>query len=486
MTVETFEERVGPAVPVSPSIIDTFRLFFTMTLLSTIIEETNRYARQVLGENIKSWTDVKEEDILAFLGFTVLMGINQLPSIKDYWRKDKYFHYSPIADRITRDRFQQILRFLHFVDNSTLPSRSDPDYDRLCKVSPCINIVQEACRKNYMPHKFQSITEAMIAFKGRSSMKQYMPMKPIKRGFKVWMRADSTNGYVSQFEFYTGKKGSTVEHGLGGSVVTRLTRDLVGKCYHVYMDNFFSGVSLFRDLLQDKVYATGTLRSNRKQFPTDLIPFVKKGLPTRGDIEFRQDGNLVVFVWQDTKAVVIMSSAHDPTTTATVRRKKVNGNVVSVTCPKSIVDYNQHMGGVDRGDQLRKYYHVRMKSRKAYRYIFWFLFEVCILNSYVLHRYSPCISKTLTYLEYRTQLAKELIGNYCSRKTRGRPLSSGVPPPKRITVAHFPTKTTIGRCQHCRKRRTVWFCCECDKRLCHTGEKDTDCHLSYHTGLGLM
>ena len=41
-----------------------------------------------------------------------------------------------------------------------------------------------------------------------------MPMKPIKRHFKVWMRADSTNGYVSQFEFYTGKKGSTVEHGI--------------------------------------------------------------------------------------------------------------------------------------------------------------------------------------------------------------------------------------------------------------------------------
>lgn len=30
----------------------------------------------------------------------------------------------------------------------------------------------------------------MIRFKGRSTLKQYMPNKPIKRGYKVWVRAD--------------------------------------------------------------------------------------------------------------------------------------------------------------------------------------------------------------------------------------------------------------------------------------------------------
>ena len=34
----------------------------------------------------------------------------------------------------------------------------------------------------------QLIDEAMITFKGRSSMKQYMPMKPTKHGFSVWVR----------------------------------------------------------------------------------------------------------------------------------------------------------------------------------------------------------------------------------------------------------------------------------------------------------
>lgn len=136
--------------------------------------------------------------------------------------------YSSIADRIGRDRFMEMWRFLHFVDNTTLSDCSDPNYDRFGKIRPVISAVEQTCRTNYHGSRDQSIDEAMIAFKGRSSMKQHMPMKPTKRGFKVWVRADSENGYVCQLECYTGKQGSTAEVGLGGNVVARLTRDLVG------------------------------------------------------------------------------------------------------------------------------------------------------------------------------------------------------------------------------------------------------------------
>ena len=108
-------------------------------------------------------------------------------------------------------------------------SSTPPDPDHLWKIRPVISAVVAACRTLYRPNREISIDEAMIAFKGRSLMKQYLPKKPIKRGFKVWVRADSHNGYISQFECYTGKKGDTAEVGLGGNVVIRLTRDLVGK-----------------------------------------------------------------------------------------------------------------------------------------------------------------------------------------------------------------------------------------------------------------
>ena len=35
---------------------------------------------------------------------------------------------------------------------------------------------------------------------------------------------------------------------------------------------------------------------------------------------------------------------------------------------------------------------------------------VCLLNSFILYRYSACTSRNLTYLDYRVELAKLLIG----------------------------------------------------------------------------
>ena len=52
--------------------------------------------------------------------------------------------------------------------------------------------------------KHLSVDESMIQFKGRSSLKQYNPMKPIKRGYILWCIADNS-AYASGFEVYTGK-----------------------------------------------------------------------------------------------------------------------------------------------------------------------------------------------------------------------------------------------------------------------------------------
>ena len=71
----------------------------------------------------------------------------------------------------------------------------------------------------YNPGRELAVDEAMIKFQGRSSLKQYLPKKPIKRGIKVWVLADSSNGYFSRLEVYTGKKGDRVEEGLGARVV---------------------------------------------------------------------------------------------------------------------------------------------------------------------------------------------------------------------------------------------------------------------------
>ena len=157
------------------------------------------------------------DELKAFLGFSVLMGINHL-SLNDCWSRDSHLRYAPVADRITRDRFREISRYLHFVDNDTLVPRGEDGHDRLGKVRPLTDHLSTKFAQTYEPHRDIAVDEAMIKFIGRSLLKQCMPLKPTKHGIKVWVAADSTNGYFSRFEVYTGKNNTT-EHGLGARVV---------------------------------------------------------------------------------------------------------------------------------------------------------------------------------------------------------------------------------------------------------------------------
>ena len=91
------------------------------------------------GEKYDAWDKVTTDELKAYLGFCILMGINRLPALDDYWSSDPTLRYSPIADRISRDHFREISRYLHFVDNSTLQPKGSPGYDRLGKVRPVID-----------------------------------------------------------------------------------------------------------------------------------------------------------------------------------------------------------------------------------------------------------------------------------------------------------------------------------------------------------
>ena len=81
----------------------------------------------------------------------------------------------------------------------------------------------------------------MVKYKVRSSLKQYL--KPIKRGFKVWVRADTSNGFISVLDVYTGKDGSATAN-MGTKVVERLSQVLVSDRYHLYFDNFSLSLSV--------------------------------------------------------------------------------------------------------------------------------------------------------------------------------------------------------------------------------------------------
>ena len=172
-------EPVGPNVPLRHTFLDIFHLLFTTSLLEVITQQTNLYAKQILSDSaFRKFNPITTNELKAYIGFMILMVINNLPSLYDYWKKDPVYNYAAVASKISRDHFKEISRFLHFTDNSKhTHNREDPEYDRLWKVRPVITSITQTYLNSYNPHHQMSIDEAMIPFKGRSSLKQYIPNK---------------------------------------------------------------------------------------------------------------------------------------------------------------------------------------------------------------------------------------------------------------------------------------------------------------------
>lgn len=165
----------------------------------------------------------------------------------------------------------------------------------------------------------------------------------------------------------------SAETGLGSRVVKYFTQNLVGKHHHIFCDNFCTSVKLFTELHEVGVYATGTLKADRRGFPHDIKGSAKKRFKKEGECKIRRnrlDTNLSVCVWQDTKPVTACTTFCQTTPLSEVQCKIKSNEHHTFPCPETIETYNRYVGGVDKNDQFREYYHVQLKSRKYYKYTY--------------------------------------------------------------------------------------------------------------------
>ena len=461
-----FTSRTGAVsrIPEDGTAKDFFNLFVSDEVFEAFVEETNRYARQCIAHKPdRRWRETNVEEMRAYFGLNILFGIKKLPDTDLYWSKDVALGVPYVQKVMPRDRFDKLTQYLHINDNEKAAPRGHRDHDKLFKIRPLFEVVNSKFLEEYQPSQNLSVDEAMIAFRGQLAMKQYLPMKPVKRGIKVWMCADASNGFVCNMQVYTGKKdGGATEHGLGYRVVQDLTRPFINKNHHVFADNFFTSIPLACDLLRDNTYFCGTVRFNRHGFPSSLKPTRADVKALRkGESKFCRRGNLVASVWKDTKLVHFLSTQSNPVGEHTVNRKQKDRTIVQIPTVPVVVDYNKNMGGVDLSDQQRQYYAVGRKSRKWWRYLLWFFIDVSIVNAHILECQADN-HRSRTQLKFRLELSKMLIGDFSSRSLT---VAEG-----RFTCGHWPVATTRGRCKRCLKRKSTKFCqiscMACNKRIC--------------------
>ncbi|KAJ8873785.1 hypothetical protein PR048_024620 [Dryococelus australis] len=112
-----------------------------------------------------------------------------------------------------------------------------------------------------------------------------MPLKPVKRGYKVWCVTDSDTAFVLTFEIHSGKTDMMI-------------------------------------LLQNRIYSIGTVRVNRKGLP-DILKTNDK--LQRGGFMFSVKGPVAAMKWQDSKTGTVLPTATSPKDTTSTTWENKNG-----------------------------------------------------------------------------------------------------------------------------------------------------------------
>ncbi|XP_068110989.1 piggyBac transposable element-derived protein 4-like [Hyperolius riggenbachi] len=467
--------------------IDYFSLFLTDTFLDCICEQTNLYAQQKIADNptaylARKWVPTTTPELKVFLGLTFNMGLAPKPKLCHFW-STKSIHCMPIySAAMPRGRYTLLLRCLHFNNNEEQLHRDDPAFDRLFKLRPIIKHLNETFKEAYMPEQNLAIDESLVPFHGRLGIKQYIPNKRARYGIKVYKLCESGSGYTFTFKIYEGKDsliepaGCPPYMGTIERVVLDLLNPLLHQGYHLYVDNFYTSVPLFKFLFSVQTPACGTVRANRKGLPPQVVSKKLK----KGETCSQRSNELLALKFKDNRDVLVLTTIHSEATT-TVRSRREHR-----VKPVAIVDYNKFMGAVDLADQVMAPYRIDRKRKAWYKKVAINLMQVAVQNSFVLYKKS---GNKGAYLDFLEEIITSLIHESGPPATNQDLVSENV---IRLEGNHFPTpipptpskKYPPKKCRICRKngvrRDTRYHCPKCPSKL---GLCLNPCFEVYHTAV---
>ena len=213
-------------------------------------------------------------------------------------------------------------------------------------------------------------------------------------------------------------------------------------------------------------------------------------LKQKGDCMFRRDCPLLCLKWQKKKDVLMLSTIHEA---VFVETGKVDRAGNKIEKPEAVYYYYSRMSGVDLSDQLLNYFTFIHKSTKWSWKLLIHLFNLVILNAYILnrhygskkcHRMSIEITWWNIYCVKAWSVTKFPLPQVLSKKI-GRNHTSEHNS-KRLNERHFITNIPGGegrkrkrptRCcfvcsklpsLNCKPKRTSFWCEDFGKALCIT------------------
>lgn len=391
-----------------------FMRLFPVQIVGQIVIETNRKAKKVYGDNLRSaqpksmrkWRDTNVDEVYAYIAILLHSGAekaNHIHSI-DLFDKSNMPFYRAV---MSHTRFEQLSRFIRFDDSRTRMVRLKED-----KLAP-IRYVWEIFQKNltwaYVPSFELCVDEQLLTTRNRCSFRQYMPSKPGKYGVKTYWLVDAKTNFPLAAEIYLGQqpkqKRST---GVAHSLVIRLMKDYLYLGANLTMDNFFTSYKLANELMAKNTTITGTIKPNKRELPAVFTSAEEAKKRGQGSSVFcfSKSCELVSYTTNTNKNVLLLSTAH-----ASEEMNEDTGK------PIIIHDYNSYKGGVDTFDQMLRHYSCK---RCCYRWpmlIFFNMIDVAALAAFRLHELgNPQLNPNKR--DKRKNFLNKLAQNYLEERSK--------------------------------------------------------------------
>ena len=308
------------------------------------------------------------------------------------------------------------------------------------------------------------------------------PFKRARFGLKLYRLCESTGdmcGYTWNFKVHSGQD---CDENLPAStkVVLDLCKDLLGRGYYVYLDNWYSSPQLFHTLLLNKTHAVGTVRLTRKHMPNNFLGTKIK----KGDHVFKTANGVMALLWKDRKDVKMLSTWH---TSEIIWTGKTNASGIFITKPACVISYNKGMEGVDRSDQISATCRSVRKHVKWYKKLFFYMIDISLVNTYLIYKKLHQDQKRLTFSMFKIMLARVLLqsAEILDFAKAGRKRLYPTPDHLRAKNGHFlelnPTKSGshYKRCavslKNGQRKETKYQCDRCKISLC-----PSPCFKDYH------
>jgi hypothetical protein len=486
-----FDERLDPLDPLS-----LWKRFITPQVLETIAQHTNEnetlsyQSKEEHTQHERPWRDVTGDDIGAFLGAAMLMGVHPQASITDYWNCSEDKPFFPLQSYMTRVRFQQICRFLKV--NSPHEELNTAEF--FYKLEPLLSSFREASQQLILLPSTVSIDENLIAAQTRTPHLIQIDSKAARKGYKIYTLAcgsylydwiyTSKKAKVPQAKFYVPRSQGYQDDAFTDTERTVLTlveamlkSQPEGFQFQVIFDNFFTTTRLFDELRTWGVGAFGTAKSGsgipKPHITVDKVATKEKNY---GEVvnTVVSNGRVNCITFIDNGAVWMMSTVHDtanelPCWRPIAMRKNASLHLARTTpagdleipYPQISHDYNQKMNGSDLCQQSWDEYDLSNHAHQRNWWpLFWHLINASISNVLYLYRLQGFTDSTLTHLQLQERLGLQLLKNPAavSRKIELETYSLGTRPTliQRPTNEHSWTRITPRDCVVCIPPRTLY------------------------------